>query len=56
MAFSLRKNSDGGTIGLDIDGRFLAAAQMRDGQIVKLASRELPDGETRVPASLGGGS
>ena len=28
MAFSLRKSSDRGTVGLDIDGRYLAAAQV----------------------------
>ena len=44
MAISLRKNSDGGTVGLDIDGRFLAAAQVRDGKLTSVASMELPAG------------
>ncbi|HWM12142.1 MAG TPA: pilus assembly protein PilM [Solirubrobacteraceae bacterium] len=44
MAISLRKNSDGGTVGLDIDGRFLAAAQVRDGRLTSVASTELPEG------------
>jgi type IV pilus assembly protein PilM len=44
MAISLRKNSDGGTVGLDIDGRFLAAAQVRDGRLSNVASAELPAG------------
>ncbi len=44
MAISLRKNSDGGSFGLDIDGRFLAAAQVRDGQLATTASAELPAG------------
>jgi type IV pilus assembly protein PilM len=44
VAISLRKNSDGGTVGLDIDGRFLAAAQVRDGRLTSVASTELPAG------------
>ena len=44
MAISLRKNSDGGTVGLDIDGRFLAAAQVRGGRLTTVASAELPAG------------
>ncbi len=44
MAFSLRKNSDRGGVGLDIDGRYLAAAQVDGGRVVRAASRELPDG------------
>lgn len=44
MAISLRKNTDGGTVGLDIDGRFLAAAQVRDGKLVSVASADLPAG------------
>ena len=44
MAFSLRKNSDGGTVGLDIDGRFLAAVQVQDGRLTNVASTELPEG------------
>jgi type IV pilus assembly protein PilM len=57
MAISLRKNSDSGTIGLDIDGRFLAAAQVRDGKLTSVASVELPagvlaDGEVADRAAL----
>jgi type IV pilus assembly protein PilM len=57
VAISLRKNSDGGTIGLDIDGRFLAAAQVRDGRLTSVASTELPagilaDGEVADRAAL----
>jgi type IV pilus assembly protein PilM len=44
MAFPLRKPSSGGTVGLDIDGRYLAAAQVADGRVVRRASVELPAG------------
>lgn len=44
MALSLRKHSDGGTVGLDIDGRFVAAARVHDGQLASVASAELPAG------------
>jgi type IV pilus assembly protein PilM len=44
VAISLRRQSDAGTIGLDIDGRFLAAAQVRDGKLRSVASAELPAG------------
>jgi type IV pilus assembly protein PilM len=44
MSLSLRKNSSGGTVGLDIDGRYLAAAQVESGRVVRGASLELPDG------------
>jgi type IV pilus assembly protein PilM len=45
VAISLRRNSDsGGAFGLDIDGRFLAAAQVRDGRLTSVASAELPSG------------
>jgi type IV pilus assembly protein PilM len=47
MAFSLRKNSSGGTVGLDIDGRYLAAAQVESGRVVRGASLELPSGLVR---------
>jgi type IV pilus assembly protein PilM len=58
MAFSLRKSSNGGTIGLDIDGRYLAAAQVADGRVTQSATRELPDGlvrdgEVTDPGALG---
>jgi type IV pilus assembly protein PilM len=42
MAFSLRKNSERGVVGLDIDGRYLAAAQVDSGRVVRGASLELP--------------
>ena len=47
MKFSLRKNSSGGSIGLDIDGRYLAAAQVGSGRVVHAASQELPSGLVR---------
>jgi type IV pilus assembly protein PilM len=58
MALSLRKSSHGGSIGLDIDARYLAAAQVKDGRVVLAASRELPgglihDGEVADAEALG---
>jgi type IV pilus assembly protein PilM len=47
MAFSLRKSSDRGVVGLDIDGRYLAAAQVDSGRLVRGASSELPSGLVR---------
>jgi type IV pilus assembly protein PilM len=44
MKFSLRKHSSGGSVGLDIDGRYLAAAQVESGRVVHGASVELPTG------------
>jgi type IV pilus assembly protein PilM len=44
MALSLRKSSSGGTVGLDIDGRYLAAAQVEGGRVVRGVSLDLPDG------------
>ena len=44
MKFSLRKNSSGGSVGLDIDGRYLAAAQVEGGRVVRGASLDLPEG------------
>jgi type IV pilus assembly protein PilM len=57
MAFSLRKPSERGVIGLDIDGRYLAAAQVDDGHVVRAASLDLPaglvrDGEVSDAAAL----
>lgn len=46
MAFSLR-NSDRGVVGLDIDGRYVAAAQTDGSRVVRAASAELPDGLVR---------
>jgi type IV pilus assembly protein PilM len=58
MAFSLRKTSDRGSIGLDIDGRYLAAAQVNGGRVTRCASQNLPeglvrDGEVSDPEVLG---
>ncbi|MEA2364003.1 MAG: type pilus assembly protein PilM [Thermoleophilaceae bacterium] len=47
MAFSLRKSSERGTIGLDIDGRYLAAAQVSGGRVMRCASQNLPEGLVR---------
>jgi type IV pilus assembly protein PilM len=44
MTFSLRKNSSGGAVGLDIDGRYLAAAQVESGRVVRGATSDLPAG------------
>jgi type IV pilus assembly protein PilM len=44
MSLSLRKNSSGGAVGLDIDGRYLAAAQVESGRIVRGVSVALPQG------------
>jgi Tfp pilus assembly PilM family ATPase len=47
MPFSLRKNSNDASVGLDIDGRYLAAAQVKDGRLVRAISAELPEGVVR---------
>jgi type IV pilus assembly protein PilM len=47
MAFSLRKSSQAGSVGLDIDGRYLAAAQVVDGRVTRGASQNLPEGLVR---------
>jgi type IV pilus assembly protein PilM len=47
MAFPLRKRSERGVVGLDIDGRYLAAAQVDSGRLVRGASLELPAGLVR---------
>ena len=44
MKFSLRNSSSGGSVGLDIDGRYLAAAQVEGGRVVRGASLDLPAG------------
>ncbi len=44
MALSLRKSSSGRTVGLDIDGRYLAAAQVEGGRVVRGVSLDLPAG------------
>jgi type IV pilus assembly protein PilM len=58
LALSLKKRSAAGAVGLDIDGRFLAAAELVDGRIARVASAELPagalvDGEVVDRAALG---
>jgi type IV pilus assembly protein PilM len=44
MALSLRKKSPSGIVGLDIDGSYLAAAQVANGRVSRAASAELPPG------------
>jgi type IV pilus assembly protein PilM len=58
MAFSLRKTSNDVPVGLDIDGRYLAAAQVEGGRLTRAVSQELPaglvkDGEVTSPDDLG---
>src|SRR3954466_15890468 len=58
MALSLRKSSDRGCVGLDIDARYLAAAQVSGGRVMRAASQGLPeglvrDGEVSDPQTLG---
>lgn len=57
MAFSLRKTSPGGFVGLDIDGEFLAAVEMNGGQVSRAVSAQLPPGvmvggEVKDPGAL----
>jgi Tfp pilus assembly PilM family ATPase len=40
----LKKNSARASVGLDVDGDFIAAAQVEGGRIVAAASQELPEG------------
>ena len=47
MPFTLRKPSEGGTVGLDIDGRYLSAAEVDGGRVVRAASQDLPEGLVR---------
>ena len=44
MAFSLRNSSPRGSVGLDVDGAFLAAVQTEGGRVTRAASTELPEG------------
>lgn len=44
MQLSLRKQAAHGTVGLDIDGSFLAAAEVAKGVVSQVASHELPEG------------
>jgi type IV pilus assembly protein PilM len=47
MALSLRRNNNDGFVGLDIDGGFVAAAQLGDAGVQRAASRELETGIVR---------
>jgi type IV pilus assembly protein PilM len=47
MALSLRKNNSRGSVGLDIDGGFVAAVQVDDQHVAHAASMELPEGLVR---------
>jgi len=47
MAFSLRKRTNSAVVGLDIDARYLAAAHVDHGRLVRGASVDLPDGVVR---------
>jgi type IV pilus assembly protein PilM len=56
VQLTLRKQAPG-TVGLDIDGSYLAAAEVKDGVVSRVASCELtegiaPDGELRRPEDL----
>jgi type IV pilus assembly protein PilM len=58
MALSFRKRSNGGSVGLDIDGRYLAAVQTDAGRLSSATSMQLPegllrDGEVADPDGLG---
>jgi type IV pilus assembly protein PilM len=44
MALSLGKKNPRGSVGLDLDGAFVAAVQAHDGRISRAASAELPAG------------
>ena len=57
MALSFRKTSERGSVGIDIDGRYLAAAQVDGARLVRSASQSFPEGvvsegEVRDPAAL----
>lgn len=44
MALTLGKKNPRGSVGLDLDGAFVAAVQTQDGRISRAASMELPSG------------
>jgi type IV pilus assembly protein PilM len=44
MALALRKNSNRGTVGLDLDGTFIAAVQASENGVVRAASADLQPG------------
>jgi type IV pilus assembly protein PilM len=57
MALALRKNSNRGIVGLDLDGQFLAAIQLTGDGVTRAVSAELPpgvitDGEVTDVAAL----
>jgi type IV pilus assembly protein PilM len=57
MGLLSKKNSSGGTVGLDVDGRYLAAVQLSGDQVSRVASVALDpglvtDGEVRDPDAL----
>ena len=57
MAFSLRKSSPGGFVGLDIDGDFLAAVEINGNVVMRAVSADLPPGvmvggEVKDPGAL----
>jgi type IV pilus assembly protein PilM len=57
MALSLRRNTPDGCVGLDIDGRFIAAVQLSDSGVERAVSRDLEphvvtDGEVVDPDKL----
>src|SRR5215217_8831130 len=47
MAFSLRNRTSSAVVGLDIDARYLVAAHVDHGRLVRGASVDLPDGVVR---------
>jgi type IV pilus assembly protein PilM len=47
MAFGLRRNQQQGTLGLDVDDRFLAATLVDGRRVLRTASAELPSGIVR---------
>ena len=58
MQLGIRKNSNRGVVGLDLDGSFLAAAQVGSEQVASAASVELApgiitDGEVTDVSGLG---
>src|SRR3954471_8051436 len=44
MALTLGKKNPRGSVGLDLDGAFVAAVQTQDGRVSRAASMELPSG------------
>src|SRR3954451_353958 len=44
MALTLSRKNPRGSVGLDLDGAFVAAVQTQDGRVSRAASMELPSG------------